>query len=376
MRTTFLVSLLLAIVVLSMPSATAAQIGVSITIAPPVLPIYEQPVCPAEGYLWTPGYWAWGPDGYFWVPGTWVEAPQVGFLWTPGYWGWGGGAYLWHGGYWGPHVGFYGGVNYGFGYGGVGYVGGEWRNGGFYYNRSVNNVNVTVIHNVYNKTVVVNNVTHVSYNGGRGGITARPTAQDEIAARDHHIEATSFQTQQQHLASTNHELLASVNHGKPAIAATPKPGEFSGHGVVAARAAGPGAAHAPATRTDRPPAAGGTAAHAPATHADRPPAATTNNHPATNAHPATTTHTDRPPAATHTDRPPAKTNNERPANTTHAPAAQPKPEHEAAPHTQRAPRAQPQHESQPKPASKPPAQHESQPKAESKTAPHGEEHPH
>ena len=24
-------------------------------------------------------------------------------------------------GYWGPHVGFYGGINYGYGYGGVGY---------------------------------------------------------------------------------------------------------------------------------------------------------------------------------------------------------------------------------------------------------------
>ena len=127
MRTTFLVSLLLAIVVLSMPSATAAQIGVSITIAPPVLPVYEQPICPAPNNIWTPGYWAYGPEGYFWVPGTWIEAPQVGFLWTPGYWGWGGGVYLWHGGYWGPHIGFYGGVNYGFGYGGVGYAGGEWR---------------------------------------------------------------------------------------------------------------------------------------------------------------------------------------------------------------------------------------------------------
>ena len=31
---------------------------------------------------------------------------------------------LWHAGYWGPHVGFYGGVNYGYGYGGVGLL---WR---------------------------------------------------------------------------------------------------------------------------------------------------------------------------------------------------------------------------------------------------------
>ena len=52
-------------------------------------------------------------------------------------------AYAWNGGYWGPHVGFYGGVNYGFGYGGADYQGGYWRNGAFNYNRSVNNVNVT-----------------------------------------------------------------------------------------------------------------------------------------------------------------------------------------------------------------------------------------
>ena len=66
--------------------------------------------------MWTPGYWAWGNDGYYWVPGTWVPAPAVGLLWTPGYWGWSGGYYRWNVCYWGPHVGFYGGVNYGFGY--------------------------------------------------------------------------------------------------------------------------------------------------------------------------------------------------------------------------------------------------------------------
>ncbi len=88
------------------------------------------------------------------MPGTWVLAPQVGFLWTPGYWGWGGGAFFLHEGYWGPHVGFYGGINYGFGYGGVGYEGGRWNNGHFAYNTYVNRVNTTVIHNTYNTTIV------------------------------------------------------------------------------------------------------------------------------------------------------------------------------------------------------------------------------
>ena len=103
--------------VLALPGVTPAQVvvGVAIHVAPPALPVYEQPVCPHAGFMWTPGYWAYGEAGYYWVPGTWVAAPRVGFLWTPGYWAWGGGVYMWHGGYWGPHIGFYGGVNYGFG---------------------------------------------------------------------------------------------------------------------------------------------------------------------------------------------------------------------------------------------------------------------
>ena len=45
-------------------------------------------------------------------------------------------AMIFHEGYWGPHVGFYGGIDYGFGYTGAGYAGGYWNNGAFYYNRS------------------------------------------------------------------------------------------------------------------------------------------------------------------------------------------------------------------------------------------------
>src|ERR1700760_536369 len=41
--------------------------------APLPLPEYEQPVCPGDGYLWTPGYWRWYAGGYYWVPGTWVQ---------------------------------------------------------------------------------------------------------------------------------------------------------------------------------------------------------------------------------------------------------------------------------------------------------------
>src|SRR5713101_2839642 len=180
LRWSILSVLALTISVLSLSTASFAgvAVGISVGIAPPALPVYEQPVCPGPGHLWTPGYWAWSDDdGYYWVPGTWVVAP-VGMLWTPGYWAFSDGFYGWHAGYWGPHVGFYGGINYGFGYGGVGFGGGEWRGGGFVYNRSVTNVNVSNVTNVYNRTVIVNNTRNVSFNG-RGGIGMRPTRQEE-----------------------------------------------------------------------------------------------------------------------------------------------------------------------------------------------------
>jgi hypothetical protein len=234
-------SLLLALVILTVAKASFGQLGIAITIGPPALPVYEQPLCPAEGYIWTPGYWAYDYDegDYYWVPGTWVMAPEVGFLWTPGYWGWGGDRFLFHEGYWGPRVGFYGGINYGFGYFGNGYEGGRWDHDHFFYNRSVNNVNVTNIHNVYNTTVINNTtINRVSYNGGHGGIEARPTSEQEAAARERHIPPVAAQTQHMQAARANPQQRASVNRGRPEIAATPRPGAFNERGVVQAREAG------------------------------------------------------------------------------------------------------------------------------------------
>jgi hypothetical protein len=230
----------LALVILAASAASFGQFRVAITIGPPALPVYEQPICPGDGYLWTPGYWYWDDDisDYYWVPGTWVLAPEAGFLWTPGWWGWGGEAFLWHEGFWGPTVGFYGGINYGFGYFGTGFVGGRWDGGHFFYNRAVMNVNVTEIHNVYNATVVNDRVNRVSFNGGNGGIDARPSPQEEAAARERHVPPMAAQTQHLQAARGNPQLRASVNHGKPPIAATAKPGEFSGRGVVQAKEAG------------------------------------------------------------------------------------------------------------------------------------------
>src|ERR1700723_271486 len=170
------------------PASAQIAVGISVHVGPPALPVYAQPVCPTEGYIWTPGYWAYNAEGgYFWVPGVWVAPPRVGLLWTPGYWGYAGGLYGFHAGYWGPHVGFYGGVNYGFGYGGVGFGGGEWRGGSFFYNTAVMHVDTVHITNVYvNKTVIVNNESHVAFNGGEGGVAARPTAQEEEYSREKH----------------------------------------------------------------------------------------------------------------------------------------------------------------------------------------------
>jgi hypothetical protein len=218
-----------------------AQIVLAVSVAPPALPVYVQPEIPGPDYLWTPGYWAWNADfaEYYWVPGAWVLPPRPGVLWTPGYWGWSGGEYVWNAGYWGPTVGFYGGVCYGFGYTGVGYEGGYWSGGSFYYNRSVTNIsNTTVINNVYNQPVVNRNVSNVSYNGGHRGIRAQPTPQELQATREQHIAPTQQQEHHIHLASTNRDLRASANNGKPRIAAVGRAGDFSPHNVVAAKSAG------------------------------------------------------------------------------------------------------------------------------------------
>ena len=226
------------------PSA-ALDIGISVTVEPPVLPVYEQPPIPEPGYIWTPGYWAWSDDGYYWVPGTWVEPPEEGLLWTPGYWEWDNGVYLWHGGYWGPTIGFYGGVNYGYGYFGHGYEGGYWDHGAFRYNRACNHFGNDVhITNVYYNRTVFNNVdvnNHVSFTGGRGGIQTRADARELSAEHERHLEPIAAQTYHRELAHDNPALRAAENHGHPGIAATSRPGDFQNHIIPARGAAYQGA---------------------------------------------------------------------------------------------------------------------------------------
>jgi hypothetical protein len=191
---------------------------------PPPIPDYDQPPCPGDDYLWTPGYWAYAPAGYYWVPGAWVMAPYAGSLWTPGYWGWYSGRYHWYHGYWGPHIGFYGGVNYGFGYDGNGYEGGYWRDRSFYYNTSVTRVNVTVVRNVYNYRVTNNyNTQRISYNGGNGGLNYRPTPQQVAARNDHHLAPLPAQRSFAQAAMQNRAQFASENRGHPQTLADNRP---------------------------------------------------------------------------------------------------------------------------------------------------------
>ncbi len=241
-RMSLAASLMLGLAVVTVPVMRAhAQVSIgiglpvlAIIIAPPVLPVYDQPAIPEDGYIWAPGYWAYSDVGYYWVPGTWVLPPEPGLLWTPGYWGYNNGGYGWNAGYWGPHVGFYGGVNYGYGYGGDGYQGGYWQQNHFHYNRNVNNFGGTHITNVYERNVTNVTVNRISYNGGNGGIEARPSQQDLGYQHERRVDPTADQRQQEHLASGNRSLWASQNHGVPAIAATPRPADFTAHGVVAA----------------------------------------------------------------------------------------------------------------------------------------------
>ena len=199
------------------PEYTSAQ-------PPPPLPDYDQPQDPGDGYIWTPGYWAWSPDGYYWTPGAWVEAPYEGALWTPGYWGYWHNSYGFYPGYWGQYVGYYGGINYGFGYIGYGYQGGYWGGGHFNYNRSVNNINVTVVHNVYSRSVAGNtNNSRVSFNGGSGGLEVRARPAELTAMHEQHTAPMRAQVENERAASTNRAQFVSVNRGRPANVAVSQP---------------------------------------------------------------------------------------------------------------------------------------------------------
>ena len=222
--------LMLALLFSLIPASSHAQVVISVGFAPPELPVYEQPICPEPNLMWMPGYWAYDQDqgDYYWVPGAWVEAPYDGALWTPDYWDWYGGRYRFHRGYWGRHVGYYGGVNYGFGYEGIGFVGGEWRGNEFAYNTAVMNVNQHTIHTTYVDRASVERNTianshRVAYSGGPGGIQHKATPAELVAAHDSHTAPTRFQTQHMTAAKADKASFAKTNGGHPKNLVAEKP---------------------------------------------------------------------------------------------------------------------------------------------------------
>lgn len=102
------------------PFKSSAQIVV--TIGPPQIRIDAQPPSPGEAFVWAPGHWGRNASGYAWIQGSWLMPPSAGMLWTPGYWRPQPGGFAWQAGRWGTSVGYYGGVNYGFGYLGSGFT--------------------------------------------------------------------------------------------------------------------------------------------------------------------------------------------------------------------------------------------------------------
>jgi hypothetical protein len=411
------------------PPIAHAQMGIAISVnfAPPPLPVYEQPPCPTEGYLWTPGYWAWDPDyGYYWVPGVWAAPPQAGLLWTPGYWGYGDGAYGWHDGYWAPQVGYYGGVDYGWGYDGAGFVGGMWAGNVFRYNTAVMRVNTTVIRNVYVDRTAVRREEgpRASFNGP-GGATARPTAREEQAMHERHFERTAAQTDRMTAARRDPQARFAMNHGAPRAAAMARVGERpvaatnhpSSPEIRAAQAQSrgahsaaamsrPGAARRPAGGESRPVAgrnaatrpnesrpettranearparsSEGSRATSPARSAERAPARSMTPRP--ESRPMTPARTERAPeshtATPHSESRPAPTPRTTP-RTEARPESRPRsqPAERPAPHPTSHPAASPAGHAEsrpaPRPAERPAARPEARP--ESRPAPHPAERP-
>ncbi|HEY2482170.1 MAG TPA: hypothetical protein VGI30_08245, partial [Caulobacteraceae bacterium] len=194
---------------------------------PPPLPDYDQPPMPEPGYVWTPGYWDWSDsdDDYYWVPGVWIEPPGPGLYWTPGYWRYYDGRYLFSEGYWGPQVGFYGGVDYGYGYDGQGYDGGRWQGSQFYYNDQANNLGGRQFDRVYSQSVHRGG-NRASYNGGPGGLRTNPGRGEIQASQAPHARPTRSQIEAVQAARAEPQLRASVNRGAPPIAATSRPAGF------------------------------------------------------------------------------------------------------------------------------------------------------
>jgi hypothetical protein len=106
---------------------------------------------------------------------------------------------------------------------GRGYYGGYWQGGRFAYNRAVTNVNINVVHNVYNYRVTNVTNTRVSYNGGPGGINIRPNANERAVIHEQRMAPVAAQNALVRQSAANRAQFASANRGRPAEIALQKP---------------------------------------------------------------------------------------------------------------------------------------------------------
>lgn len=365
--------LLPALMFLLLPIASFGQVMISVTVAPPPLPVYEQPLCPEDGWMWSPGYWAWGDDGYYWVPGEWVPAPYAGALWTPPWWGWDDGHYIFHNGYWGDEVGYYGGIDYGYGYMGVGFVGGEWRDGAFAYNTAVMRVNTTVIHNTYvNENIVrertVVNDRHVAYNGGPGGIRHDPTPTERSAMSARHTGPTQVQMQHVQSARSDRTSYAKVNGGHPHTLAMARPAEPAGAGREANRPGSP-ARTAPVPQPSNPRSEPRTTEPRRTYPESRPPASRPETSPAPEPRPTPRTEPRSAPPPSRPEARPEPRPSRPQSEPRPMPEPQPQPRTPERPHAESPAATPPRTESRPAPESRPQSRPESRPAERPATRP-------
>lgn len=381
------------------PAASTAQVSITVNFAPPELPVYDQPPCPEQGWMWTPGYWAYDDDGYYWVPGEWVPAPYEGAMWTPPWWGWDDGRYVFHEGYWGDQVGYYGGIDYGFGYMGVGFAGGEWRDGRFAYNTAVMHVDRDRVRDTYEDRNIVRNYTvpderRVAFNGGPNGIRHDPTPRERAAMSVRHAPPTPVQTQHIQAARTDRSLYAKANGGHPRTLAVQRPGELNRNPNNVERPNGgsravpqnvPGSRTEPTPRPESrmPEARPGRTTPETSRPTERPETRPVpNERPRPETRPAPPPRTESRPESRPQPHPEPRTES-RPApprtETRPAPEARPAPQRETRPTPPVEARPAPQRESRPAPRYEsrpaPPARQESRPAPAARPAPQHESRP-
>ena len=109
------------------------------------------------------------------------------------------------------------------------------------------NVNRTVIPTPTSITPTsTSTACHTAFNGGAGGIQARPTTQEQQWSHENHIAPTAEQQNHVQTAHADHSNFASANGGHPVNAAFSRPGSTAG----AVRSVGaPATATASDTRT-------------------------------------------------------------------------------------------------------------------------------